>query len=81
MLSSLYEYWENGGQLVYSDRHTYAYDVNNNVLSSQQDLLDFGQLHSYKFTYTYDTQSNMTSVWHYEWLDSTWIPKDTDSIF
>ena len=31
-----------------------------------------------KYTYTYDAQSNITSVWHYVWLDSSWIPKDID---
>jgi hypothetical protein len=33
------------------------------------------------FTYTYDTQNNMTSIWHYVWEDSSWTPKDTDYDF
>jgi hypothetical protein len=46
------------------------------MLSWQQDLLENGEFNSHKDVYTYDEQSKLTSVWSYEWSDSSWIPKD-----
>ena len=53
------------------------YDANDNILSELREYWDYQLMYSGdKFTYTYDAQSNLTSVWHYVWLDSSWIPED-----
>ncbi len=33
-------------------------------------------MNSFRWTWTYDVRGNLTSLWHYRWLISSWTPTD-----
>jgi YD repeat-containing protein len=79
-LSELFEDWKVSWvglvELVSSYRWTYTYNGNGNRLSELYEYWNGQWMNSLRETYTYDAQGNLTSFWHYAWLNSSWTPTD-----
>jgi len=73
LIEVLYQDWD-GSYWVNNYKHTYTYDVNNNMIEWLWQWWDGSNwVNSSKLTYTYDTNNNVIGQLEQDWDGSNWV--------
>jgi hypothetical protein len=81
IISETWEDWMNN-QWLPNQRYSHSYDASGNKLVELCEVGVVNQwVNDWRWTYSYDTNMQLVSIWHHNWINSSWMPTNGCNVY